>query len=226
MGKNRASSARLLSEQLLEQMAETLEVTDQEAVAKLGERVEAALQEYRTHLDFPRPPTKKLHESFERLSRLTVELVGEFRRLGPIERQEVDRALEEFLLLRGESARTPGVEESIFGLKRILTTLRVTKGSLPRSRKGRPKEKQRWYFVHRLAMIYARSRPRVIVDGEERFEVPTRVHDPVEGQDTGRFRDFVFLAIEALGDLDDGSGIDHVIRSVCATMAKKRRQKT
>ena len=207
--------SRLLKPQQLEQIASILEVSEPDAVAKLGERVERALQDYWPSIKNPPPPPKDLHQTFDQLSDTARQLVRDLEELGPYEQRAFDRAIELIDGMRQKHHKLIKRPEAISMVRRILTTLRVVKRNLPPIRRGRPRERARLYLVDRLRIVYTQSRPQVVKDGEMLFDIPRRAHDPKTRSDYGRFKDFVVATLEALGDPALLQGIDDVIRTVC-----------
>lgn len=203
----------------VQRMADTLEVQDPAAVAKLGERVEAAFTAWPS---VPRPPVKELRHTFNQLFRLTTELLGSFEKLGPHERRQIDLALDLLSELPPKRYTPISLVDSVASLKRIRGTLAATKRNLPQGKAGQPKQTERWLFVMRLGWLFMEFRPRIMINGEARFELPRREHDRVEGKEIGRFRKLVFAAFAALKIDDELKGIDNVIRSVCAELGKNR----
>ena len=213
-------SEPLVSPALLKQLAGILDVRERERVQQLGRSVESALRDYSIHLRLPPATAKELHSTFNKLYEQTRKLRKGFENLGIHERNEIEKAVGFIEEMPGPRAWMTWTE-SIAALRTILTTLGYTRAGLREPRKGRPRNTARWLFVMHLARTYARARSWTATDGRVLYELPRRDHDRIHGKDIGRFRDFVLAALAPLGDLDDGKGIDDVIRSVCGQLGKK-----
>ncbi len=221
---DKASNPPLLPSHLLDRMAKILEVSDADAITELGESVEAALQEYKTRRESPSPTPKELRKTFKNLYRRYRDLYKSLTQLGLAERSIVDDFSRETHWVHLQRDELFGMDEAITALQKVGTLIRAAQGRLPKVKHGPQRDDARWSLVHRLGVIYARARPRIRVDGEERFEMPTRRHSAHVGQDYGPFRDFVVAVHTALGFDDPEQGVDDVIRSVWGDMGKKRQQ--
>ena len=217
-----ATELPLLPSRLLDQMAEILGVTDSAAVAILGERVEAAMKEYKTNLESAPPPPRELRKTFENLSGSYRDLYETLTQLGTAERGLLDDASLDFHPVRLARDGRFGMDEAMAALRKVGALIRTAKRRLPKVKKGPQSDSARWYLVHRLGMIYARSRPRK--QGDPEFEIPTRRYNDYSGKEYGPFLEFVVAAHEALGFVDPERGVDDVIRSVWGGMGKKRRR--
>lgn len=220
-----ATELPLLPSRLLDRMAEILGVTDSAAVAILGERVEAAMKEYKTNLESAPPSPRELRKTFENLSGSYRDLYESLTQLGTAERGLLDDASLDFHPVRLARDGRFGMDEAMAALRKVGALIRTAKRRLPKVKKGPQSDSARWYLVHSLGVIYAKTRPRVRDDGKEKFEMPTRRYSDYSGQEYGPFRDFVVAAHEALGFADPERGVDDVIRSVWGGgMGKKRRR--
>ena len=236
------SGLSLLADHLLKRMAEILEVTDPDSVTKLGERVEAALQEFRAHQELESPTPKELRDTFKRLSKSHRDLYEDMKQLGPMERKILEDAASDFPPVRLARNGRFGRVEAMAALERIGALLRGAQGWLPEvkhapkpspprpaprrsgSARRMPQKSARWFLVHRLGMVYSQTRPSKPGDPREEFEMPTRRHSDYLGKGYGPFRDFVVATHTALGFDDPERGVDDLIRSVWGGMGKKRRQ--
>ncbi len=219
-----ATDPPLVTPHLLGRMAEILGVTDPDAISKLKERVEAALQEYNAHLDSPPPTPAGLRLSFKNLSKLYRNLYDGLKQLGPAERRILDGAGSELREIRSRRDLPLDTDEALAALSKVGILIRAAQGRLPPVGKGPQPDRARWYLVHRLGVIYSQTRPSKPGDPRGEFEMPTRRHNAYLGKDYGPFRDFVVAAHEALGFANPEQGVDDVIRSVWGGMGKKRRR--
>ncbi len=218
------SGLSLLADHLLKQMAEILEVTDPDSVTKLGDRVEAALQEFRAHQELASPPPKELRETFKRLSRSHRDLYEDMKQLGPMEQKILEDAASDLPPVRLARDGRFGRVEAMAALERIGALLRGAQRWLPEVKHGPQRDSARWFLVHSLGVIYSQTRPSKPDDPRGEFEMPTRRHNGYLGKGYGPFRDFVVITHTALGFDDPERGVDDLIRSVWGGMGKKRRR--
>ncbi len=218
------SGLSLLADHLLKRMAEILEVTDSDSIAKLGDRVEAALQEFRAHQELESPTPKELRDTFKRLSESHRNLYEDMKQLGPRERKILEDAASDFPSVRLARDGRFGRVEAMAALERIGALLRGAQQWLPEVKPGPQRDSARWFLVHRLGVIYSQTRPSKPGDPRGEFEMPTRRHSDYLGKGYGPFRDFVVVTHTALGFDDPEQGVDDLIRSVWGGMGKKRRQ--
>ncbi len=118
------SGLSLLSDHLLKRMAEILEVTDPDSITKLGERVEAALQEFKANQELASPTPKELRKTFKRLSKSHRDLYEDMKRLGPMERKILEDAASDFPPVRLARDGRFGRVEAMAALERIGALLR------------------------------------------------------------------------------------------------------
>ena len=220
---NQATDPPLVALHLLGRMAEILGVTDPDAISKLKERAEAALLEYKAHLESPPPTPTELRATFEYLSKRYRQLYQTLRQLGPAERRFLDSAGSELREIRSRRDLPLDTDEALAALSKVGILIREAHQRLPPVRKGPQPDRARWYFVHRLGLIYGQT-VRTQDDIEKGlYALPTRRYDAYQGHEYGPFRDFVIVAHEALGFENPERGVDDVIRSVWGGMGKKRR---
>ncbi len=194
-------------------MAAILEVTDTDAISKLGEQVEAALQEYKAHQEDPPPTPKELRKTFEKLSKRHRELNEMLKQLGERERQILDDASLDFPEVRLTRDGRFGMSEALTALKKMGILFRTAQRYLPPAPHGPVANNARWYLVWRLGAIYSK------VTGQ----FPSRRYNAHKGREYGPFRDFVVTAHQAIGFDDPERGTNDVIREVWGGMGKKRR---
>ena len=216
------SGLSILSDHLLKRMAEILEVTDPDSITKLGERVEAALQEFKANQDLASPTPKELRKTLKRLSKSHRDLYEDMKQLGPRERKILEVAASDFPSVRLARDGRFGRVEAMAALERIGALLRGAQRWLPKVEHGPQRDSARWFLVHSLGIIYSTTRSHIGDDGAKMFDLPTRRHNTYKGKDYGRFRDFVVAVHETLGFDDPERGTDDVIRSVWSGMGKKR----
>ena len=211
----------LLKPPELERIASILEVSEPDAVAKLGGRVEQALQDYGPSIENPSPLPKALHCTFDRLLESAHQMLRGLEALGPHEKGAIYRAIDlpDELKPKHQELIDPATATAM--ARKILATIGAARRTLPPIRRGRPREWARLHLVGRLRIVYAKSRPPIAKDGASLFEIPRRSHDPVSGSDYGRFKDFVVATLEVLEDPALLQGIDDVIRAVCKGDRKK-----
>ena len=137
MTENSNTSGRShLSDHLLKRMAEILEVTDPDSVTKLGDRVEAALQEFRAHQELASPPPKELRETFKRLSSSHRALYEDMKQLGLMERKILEAAASDVPPVRLARDGRFGRVEAMAALERIGALLRGAQRWLPKVKHG------------------------------------------------------------------------------------------
>ncbi len=215
------SGLSLLADHLLKRMAEILEVTDPDSITKLGERVEAAFQEFRAHQELASPPPKELRETFKRLSSSHRDLYEGMKQLGPMERKILEDAASDFPEVRLARDGRFGRLEAMAAMERIGALLRGAQRWLPEVKHGPQRDSARWVLVHRLGVIYSQTRPSNPGDPRGKFERPTRRYNAYLEKHYGPFLDFVVAAHTALGFDNPERGVDDLIRSVWGSMGKK-----
>lgn len=217
-----ATELPLLPSRLLDRMAEMLGVTDSAAVAKLGERVEAAMKAYKTNLESAAPSPRELRKTFEYLSGSYRDLYESLTQLGTAELRFLDGAGSELREIRFRRDLPLDTDEALAALSKVGILISAAQVRLPPVGKGPQRDSARWYLVHRLGLIYGQTvRSRNDIE-KGLYALPTRRHDAYKRRDYGPFRDFVVAAHEALGFAKPEQGVDDVIRTVWGGMGKKR----
>ncbi len=210
-----------LSDHLLKRMAEILEVTDPNSITKLGERVEAALREFKTNQELASPTPKELRKTFKRLSKSHRDLYEDMKRFGPREQKILEVAASDFPSVRLARDGRFGRVEAMAALERIGALLRGAQRWLPEVKHGPQRDSARWFLVNRLGVIYSQTRPSNPGDPQGKFERPTRRYNAYLEKHYGPFLDFVVAAHTALGFDNPERGVDDLIRSVWGSMGKK-----
>ncbi|MEE8270932.1 MAG: hypothetical protein V3R98_04250, partial [Alphaproteobacteria bacterium] len=178
-----ANAPSPLPHHLLERMATDLEVNDPVAIAKLGERVEAAMREYKLTTEFARPSPNEMRETFQDIYRHYRGLYDGLKHLEPRARSILDDAsLEIHEVRRGRDGRF-GMDEAMAALQKVGILIRQAQRQLPKVKRGPQPDRARLYLVHRLGAIYATSRKHIRDDGTEEFEMPTRRHNAYKERD-------------------------------------------
>ncbi len=198
METQNTSGLPLLAGHLLKRMAEILEVTNPDSITKLGERVEAAFQEFRVHQELASPPPKELRETFKGLSRSHRDLYEGIKQLGPMERKILEDAASDFPEVRLARDGRFGRLEAMAAMERIGALLRGAQRWLPEVKHGPQRDSARWFLVNRLGVIYSQTRPSNPGDPQGKFERPTRRYNAYLEKHYGPFLDFVVAAHTAL----------------------------
>ncbi len=205
-----------LTDDILRRMADVLEAKDEAVVAKLSERVQAALDEYWDREDTP--TSAELQDALKSLSEQCDALHAALRKLSARKhtrlqgaaRRQIDDAARRLSEPRPEGRFPESFEALAQSVASVSVVLRHAT-SPGRRRRGRPRKIAARHLVKTLGDIYWKTTDHL----------PTRRHDAIHHKDYGPFREFVTLAFDAAGI--SGEPPDSLIKSVWGGLTKKIR---